>query len=97
MKRLASLLLRLSVLFLGLSIADEAGPQKFPDDLNVKVRISGDRIYDFDVTVSSPYDTAERYADAFRAQPSPFVHVVLPFGAWLTVSRSVVHFDINRY
>ncbi|WP_045226907.1 hypothetical protein [Methyloterricola oryzae] len=66
MKRLTSLLLTLSVLFLGLSIADESGAQKFPDVLNVKVRLSGDRIYDFDVTLSSPYDTVKHYADAFR-------------------------------
>ena len=43
-----------------------AEPQKFPDVVAAKVRASGADTYDFDVTVSSPYDTAERYADAFR-------------------------------
>jgi hypothetical protein len=30
------------------------------------VRVSGPGRFDFDVTVSSPYDTPGRYADAFR-------------------------------
>lgn len=42
--------------------------QKFPDVVGVKVRASANRIFDFDVTVSSPYDSAARYADAFRAR-----------------------------
>jgi hypothetical protein len=41
--------------------------QKFPDVINVKVKASGVNKFDFDVTVSSPYDTPQRYADAFRA------------------------------
>lgn len=40
--------------------------QKFPDILSVKVRASGSDRFDFDVTVSSPYDTPARYADGFR-------------------------------
>ena len=40
--------------------------QKFPDVLAVKVQARGANRFDFDVTVSSPYDSAERYADAFR-------------------------------
>lgn len=40
--------------------------QKFPDVLAAKVRAAGGNTFDFDVTVSSPYDTPERYADAFR-------------------------------
>ena len=32
----------------------------------VKVRPTNTTTFDFDVTVSSPYDTPERYADAFR-------------------------------
>lgn len=43
-----------------------AGGQKFPDVLGVKVRPASHGVFDFDVTVSSPYDTARRYADAFR-------------------------------
>jgi hypothetical protein len=53
----------------------DRGPaaQKYPDVLEVKVRAAGAGTYDFDVTVSSPYDTPQRYADAFR--------VTLPDGA----------------
>lgn len=40
--------------------------QRFPDVLSVKVRAAGTNTFDFDVTVSSPYDTPARYADAFR-------------------------------
>ncbi len=40
---------------------------RFPDVLEVKVRAKGAGSFDFDVTISSPYDTPQRYADAFRA------------------------------
>lgn len=40
--------------------------RKFPDVVGAKVRASGDHKFDFDVTISSPYDTPQRYADAFR-------------------------------
>jgi hypothetical protein len=43
-----------------------AEPQKFPDVVAAKVRASGTDRFDFDVTISSPYDTPQRYADAFR-------------------------------
>jgi hypothetical protein len=51
-----------------LSSAQAAGTQeqKYPDVIAVKVRTSGTSTFDFDVTVSSPYDTPQRYADAFR-------------------------------
>lgn len=39
---------------------------KFPDILAAKVTPRGADVFDFDVTVSSPYDTPQRYADAFR-------------------------------
>jgi hypothetical protein len=42
--------------------------QRFPDVLAVKVRASGAGQFDFDVTISSPYDTPQRYADGFRVQ-----------------------------
>lgn len=42
------------------------GESKYPDVIAAKVRASGPGRFDFDVTISSPYDTAERYADAFR-------------------------------
>lgn len=40
--------------------------QQFPDVLAVKVERHGSNTFDFDVTVSSPYDSARRYADGFR-------------------------------
>ncbi|GGX89533.1 hypothetical protein GCM10007160_16120 [Litchfieldella qijiaojingensis] len=46
--------------------AESQDVQKFPDVVDVQVAASGDNRFDFDVTVSSPYDSPERYADAFR-------------------------------
>lgn len=40
--------------------------QMYPDVVAVEVRSSGPGRFDFDVTVSSPYDTPRRYADAFK-------------------------------
>jgi hypothetical protein len=40
--------------------------QKYPDVIDVKIRSCGANCFDFDVTLSSPYDTPRRYADAFR-------------------------------
>jgi hypothetical protein len=40
--------------------------QQHPDIIAVNVRARAADTFDFDVTVSSPYDTRERYADAFR-------------------------------
>jgi hypothetical protein len=40
--------------------------QRFPDVIAVRVRASAPDIFNFDVTVSSPYDTPQRYADGFR-------------------------------
>ncbi|NJS36617.1 MAG: hypothetical protein HC765_09665 [Brachymonas sp.] len=40
--------------------------QRFPDVIGAKVRMASTGKFDFDVTLSSPYDTPERYADAFR-------------------------------
>jgi hypothetical protein len=40
--------------------------QKHPDVIDVRVKPNGTNRFDFDVTVSSTYDTAHRYADAFR-------------------------------
>jgi hypothetical protein len=44
--------------------------QRFPDVVAVKVRASGGSLFDFDVTISSPYDTPRRYADGFRVYTS---------------------------
>lgn len=40
--------------------------QRHPDVVDVRVRARGNGVFDFDVTISSPYDTPQRYADAFR-------------------------------
>jgi hypothetical protein len=40
--------------------------QRFPDVLSAKVKLGANGTYDFDVTISSPYDSPQRYADAFR-------------------------------
>jgi hypothetical protein len=69
MKRLSELL---AVFALALGVASgpacgaDAAAQKHPDVVSAKVRPSGTDTFDFDVTVSSPYDTPQRYADAFR-------------------------------
>lgn len=46
--------------------AQAAADGLFPDVLSVKVRASKLDSFDFDVTISSPYDTPSRYADGFR-------------------------------
>lgn len=43
-----------------------SGGDRFPDVLAVELRPRGDRVYDIVVTLSSPYDTPERYADGWR-------------------------------
>lgn len=40
--------------------------QQYPDVIAVDVRARGIDMFDFDVTLSSPYDSPSRYADAFR-------------------------------
>jgi hypothetical protein len=58
-----------SLIFMaGIASAQQQGQevQLYPDVLNVKVQARGDQRFDFDVTVSSPYDSPQRYADAFR-------------------------------
>lgn len=41
---------------------------KFPDVRSVQVHAAGPDTFDFDVTVSSPYDSPARYADGIRAR-----------------------------
>ena len=45
---------------------ETASEQRFPDVLAAEARANADGTFRFDVTVSSPYDTPERYADAWR-------------------------------
>lgn len=47
------------------SVGTSGAEQQFPDIVDVAVSGDGDT-FQFDVTVSSPYDTPERYADAWR-------------------------------
>jgi hypothetical protein len=44
----------------------EVNAQRFPDVLSMKVKAARADVFDFDVTISSTYDTPERYADGFR-------------------------------
>lgn len=63
---------RLALATIALAVAGPAfagsatSEQRHPDLLAAKVRAAGPDRFDFDVTVSSPYDTPKRYADAFR-------------------------------
>lgn len=62
-----ALLPMIVVLFLTSSVqAADNSEQKYPNVISVKVRHDSEDIFDFDVTVSSLYDTPQRYADAFR-------------------------------
>lgn len=63
------------------SVAAGGDEQPFPDIVEVAVTAQGDT-FQFDVTVSSPYDTPERYADAWR--------IVAPDGTELGV-RELAH------
>ncbi len=45
--------------------AGAASDQRFPDVVDVRIEPSGE-VFDVAVTLSSPYDTPERYADAWR-------------------------------
>jgi len=55
------------------AIAAGRSDQKFPDVVSVKVTSRSAGVFDFDVTVSSPYDTPQRYADAIRVVAKPNV------------------------
>lgn len=46
--------------------AHGASDQLYPDIVSVKIRAADAGAFDFDVTVSSVYDTPSRYADGFR-------------------------------
>ena len=47
-------------------VVDETSGELFPDVLGVEASLDGDGTWTFSVTLSSPYDTPERYADAWR-------------------------------
>jgi hypothetical protein len=60
----------LSLLVFGTALptvqAADTAAQTHPDVIAAKVQPRGGDRFDFDVTISSPYDTPQRYADAFR-------------------------------
>jgi len=64
----AALVTALTFPAMATAMAESGGAQsgKFPDVVDVRVQARGADRFDFDVTVSSPYDTPQRYADAFR-------------------------------
>jgi hypothetical protein len=64
--RRRALLVALPGFGLAAAAARAAPSQQFPDVVAATVRARGADTFDFDVTVSSPYDTPQRYADAFR-------------------------------
>ena len=43
-----------------------SGGDRFPDVTKVEISAEDDGTYTFDVTMTSPYDTPERYADGWR-------------------------------
>ncbi len=45
---------------------ETADDNRFPNVIEVNFEREGNGPYSFDVTISSPYDTPERYADAWR-------------------------------
>ena len=49
-----------------LAFGESDAEQRHPDVIDVSVSAAGDDRFTFRVTVSSPYDTPQRYADAFR-------------------------------
>lgn len=58
---------RRSLIAVALAMALPArAEQRHPDVVDVRVRARGNGVFDFDVTISSRYDTPQRYADAFR-------------------------------
>ena len=50
----------------GLSPSDTESADRFPDVVAVDLRPRGERRYDLAVTLSSPYDSPQRYADGWR-------------------------------
>ncbi len=50
----------------GPSSSDAGSVDRYPDVLAVELRPRGERRYDVTVTLSSPYDNPQRYADGWR-------------------------------
>lgn len=64
--------IRVCFVLFGLSLinvtaqAASSSTEQFPDVLAAKVTPRGGNVFDFDVSVSSPHDSPQRYADGFR-------------------------------
>jgi len=65
----------------------QASPQQYPDVVSVDVDVEGDGTYRFEATISSPYDSPERYADAWR--------ILAPDGTQLSI-RELLHDHANE-
>lgn len=61
--------------------------QKFPDVVDAKFDLIGEGSWSVRVTISSPYDTPERYADAWR---------VLSLDGGVLGTRELVHDHANE-
>lgn len=61
--------------------------QQYPDVVSVDVDVESDGTYLFEVTISSPYDSPERYADAWR--------ILGPDGTQLAI-RELLHDHANE-
>ncbi|MEO8247848.1 MAG: hypothetical protein ABI589_00615 [Burkholderiales bacterium] len=61
-----SLAFSLACFPVGAAAPADVANKKYPDVVSVKVQPRGPTTFDFEVTVSSPYDSPSRYADAFR-------------------------------
>lgn len=71
------------------TVNDSGDPssQQYPDVVGVEVSIESPGVYRFAVTISSPYDTPQRYADAWR--------VIAPDGSVLGI-RELLHDHANE-
>jgi hypothetical protein len=55
------------LLYIGVSEEfDAEPPDRYPEIIGVQLVSKGDRVYDVVVSISSPYDSPERYADGWR-------------------------------
>ncbi len=66
---------------------EDNSAQEFPDVIDVEVSIESPGVFRFAVTISSPYDTAQRYADAWR--------IIAPDGSVLGI-RELLHDHANE-
>lgn len=71
MRSFLSLLLAATILTLPFSATAQVKKdteQRHPDVIDVRVTARGADRFDFEVTLTSPYDSEQRYADAFRVR-----------------------------